>query len=124
MQGIFKAYQRFLKDAICRAIEKRYSLLILGPRQVGKTWLIEQCLAGRGHILEISLHQPAVRQEYERDPSLLIRRVEAMTGEALVFIDEAQKVPALFDAAQYLIDKKKRRLYSRDLLPVNYGGKE
>jgi predicted AAA+ superfamily ATPase len=107
MQGKSKEYHRFLSDAVKSSVEKGHSTLIFGPRQVGKTWLIEHCLAGREGVVEIPLQQPSVRQEYERDPSLLIRRIEAMAGDVLVFIDEAQKIPSLFDAVQYLIDKRK-----------------
>jgi predicted AAA+ superfamily ATPase len=48
-----------------------------------------------------------VRQDYERDPSLLLRQVRALPDSVIVFIDEAQKVPTLFDTAQYLIDERK-----------------
>jgi predicted AAA+ superfamily ATPase len=44
--------------------------------------------------------------ELERAPSKLINQVRALKNKPCVFIDEAQKVPALFDAVQVLIDNK------------------
>jgi uncharacterized protein len=107
MHGISKEYFRFQFGFIADSIAKKHSLLILGPRQVGKTWIIEHCLKNIPQTMEIPLQNPAMRQEYERDPSLLIRRVEAKAEIPVVFIDEIQKVPGLFDAVQFLIDKKK-----------------
>jgi predicted AAA+ superfamily ATPase len=80
---------------------------MLGPRQVGKTWLIDKCLHNKKATISIPLQNPSIRQEFERDPSLLIRRAEAIDGHTLIFIDEAQKVPEIFDAAQVLIDSNK-----------------
>jgi hypothetical protein len=40
-------------------------------------------------------------------PSAIIRQVEARSEKSLIFMDEAQKVPEVFDSIQYLIDKKK-----------------
>ncbi len=47
--------------------------------------------------MEIPLQIPEIRRNYEKDPSMLIRQVELHPG-SVVFIDEAQKVPELFDA--------------------------
>jgi predicted AAA+ superfamily ATPase len=73
---------------------------MLGPRQVGKPWLIQKELEGREHVISI-------RQDCERDPALLLRQVRALPDPVIVFIDEDQKVPTLFDTAQYLIDERK-----------------
>jgi uncharacterized protein len=107
MHGNYKPYFRFHSSFITDAIAKNHSLIILGPRQVGKTWIVEHCIKDNSRVMEIPLQHPGVRQEYERDPSLLIKRVEAKPAPPLVFIDEMQKIPELFDAVQFLIDKKK-----------------
>ena len=83
------------------------SVLIFGPRQTGKTTLVRAVLRDAGNVLDIPLQDPGVRIEMERDPSRLIRQVTAMKERPIVFIDEAQKVPELFDAVQYLIDEEK-----------------
>lgn len=72
--------------------------------------MIRDLIAGRPGTMTIQLQDPATRQEYERDPGLLVRRgraARASKAGTLVFIDEVQKVPELLDAAQLLIDGKK-----------------
>jgi len=102
-------YNRHLEEHIKRLIAKNQSALIFGPRQVGKTTLIKRCLEKTGNRVEYLLQNPETRRELERDPSLLIRQVEASPGNPYVFVDEAQKVPAIFDAIQYLLDEKKAK---------------
>lgn len=106
MQGKNKPLLRYLETDIRRLIAKRQSGLILGPRQVGKTTLVQNLLSGVDNRLEYFFQIPSVRLEAETDPGRIIREVEAESGQPIVFVDEAQKVPEVFDAAQYLIDKK------------------
>jgi uncharacterized protein len=106
MQGIFKPYLRSLQPIVLKEISRGNSIVIFGPRQVGKTWLVEKCLDRDSRQLTLSFQVPSMRQTYEKDPSLLIRTLEASSGKQVVFVDEAQKVPAIFDAVQYVIDKK------------------
>jgi len=106
MQGKNKVLIRYLAAALARLIKKKYSCIILGPRQVGKTTLVGECLKGLKNIAEYPLQDPSLRQELERSPSRLISQIRALKKSSYVFIDEAQKVPPLFDAVQVLIDKK------------------
>lgn len=107
MPGIFKSWNRLIRQPLEGAVLKHHSVLLLGPRQVGKTTLISSLIAGRPNVVAVPLQDPAVRLEFERDPSLLGRRVAAMRRRPTVFIDEIQKVPELLDAAQLLIDQGK-----------------
>jgi len=106
MQGKNKPLLRYLDTAILDAIKNRYSSLILGPRQVGKTTLVNECLKGVKNTATYLLQDPSLRIELERDPSRLINQVRALKKNPYVFIDEVQKIPPLFDAAQVLIDNK------------------
>ncbi len=96
---------RSLENKLSRILKRGKSVLLLGPRQTGKTTLINQYKAD----LEITLLIAKNRRQYEADPDLLIREVRAInknSGRApLVIIDEVQKVPSLMDGVQYLIDK-------------------
>jgi uncharacterized protein len=101
MYSIIRNLQETLNDAISRG----KSILLLGPRQTGKTTLIGQLTPE----LSVSLIQPRTRLRYERDPSTLADEIEALatTGKIpLVVIDEVQKVPLIMDVAQDLIDRK------------------
>ena len=97
---------RLLRASLEAAVARRQSVLLLGPRQVGKTTLINALVGGRPNVMTVPLHDPAVRLELERDPSLLGRRIAAGRARPTVFIDEIQKVPELLDAAQLLIDQR------------------
>ncbi|MBI2267312.1 MAG: ATP-binding protein [Armatimonadetes bacterium] len=107
MQGKYELYFRNLEAEIGRLIEKGQSAIILGARQTGKTTLIKKRLTGLLDVLEYPLQNPVIRQEMETDPSRLVRQIEAHRGKPVVFIDEAQKTPEIFDGVQYLIDEKK-----------------
>ncbi len=109
MQGIFKPLLRTLYGRFAERLNKGNSLLLLGPRQTGKTTLVHQAIENSATVMTFPLQHPGIRHELEIDPSRLIRQVEASPEPPLVFIDEAQKVPELFDAVQYLIDEGKAR---------------
>lgn len=102
---------RLLQPALVRHLARGKSILLLGPRQTGKTTL----LGGLGADLAVSLASPSARQRYERDPSVLADEVGAIRVPAgrrtppLVTVDEVQKVPALMDVGQDLIDRRQAR---------------
>ena len=97
--------RRLLKKKLDRVLGRGKSVLLLGPRQTGKTTLIR----GNKADLEITLLLSKVRRQYEVDPDQLIREVKALHKKngkpPLIVIDEVQKVPALMDGVQYLIDE-------------------
>lgn len=106
MQGKNKPLLRYLESRLKELIAQKQSALIFGPRQVGKTTLVNKLLKAVPKKMEYYLQNPSVRLELEINPSKIIGQVEAETGQPYVFVDEAQKIPEVFDAAQFLIDKK------------------
>jgi len=99
---------RLLEPIIDHTLKREKSILLLGPRQTGKTTLIQKF----SHDLELSFILPDVRQRYEKNPSLLVKEVELLWTKKqplmpLVVLDEIQKVPDILDVVQYLIDQKK-----------------
>lgn len=92
---------REIEHRFNRALERKKSILLLGPRQTGKTTLVKHLQTD----LYINLARPSTRQAYEKDPSRLTREVEGMNADfPLIVIDEVQKVIPLLDAIQDLID--------------------
>jgi len=82
------------------------SLLLLGPRQVGKSTL----LAGLHPDLSINLASPATYRDYVSQPERLEHELRAAPRAVrTVFIDEVQRVPALLDAVQVFLDEQPRR---------------
>ncbi|MBI3847253.1 MAG: ATP-binding protein [Planctomycetes bacterium] len=94
-----------------RAIQRkiaasRRSFLLLGPRQVGKSTL----LASLEPELTLNLADPATFRSYVTRPERLTEELRA-AGRNIrtVFLDEVQRVPALLDVVQVLLDEKRDR---------------
>lgn len=97
---------RLLEQAIQRALKRHKSILLFGARQTGKTTLINRLQADA----TVALVRPDVRQRYEKSPELLAGEIEALkptsrTKRPLVVVDEVQKVPAILDVVQDVIDR-------------------
>lgn len=102
-----KQLNRFLEKELLKLLKSGHSGLILGPRQVGKTTLVRYLLGDFQNAHNYFLQNPKTRADLEKEPEKIIREVEAMEKKPVIFIDEAQKVPEIFDAVQYLIDGKR-----------------
>jgi uncharacterized protein len=89
---------------IVRIIEKRLkecakSVLLLGPRQVGKSTLCQKL----GPDLTVNLSDQEQFTAHLRDPGL-IKRIVRNPQYKLIVIDEIQRLPELMNTVQYLID--------------------
>ena len=101
---------RIMESRVRQALERQKSVLLLGPRQTGKTTLLKPLQPD----LLLNFLRPEVRQRYERAPHLLGAEVEALGGgvrgrRALVALDEVQRVPELMNVVQELIDRRLAR---------------
>ncbi len=103
-----KFIQRLIQPKIEEILSRGKSILLLGPRQTGKTTLLEHQLKAN---LEISFIQADVRRRYEANPEILISEIKGFvqlqktTSKPIVLIDEIQKVPAIMDPIQDAIDQ-------------------
>lgn len=97
---------RLLKKRLQDAFTKKVSFFLLGPRQTGKTTIVEDLLKRTPHI-EYNFMEVDERLRFERSPNLL---KEEILGQKFnhIFIDEVQKIPELLDNIQVLIDKHRR----------------
>ena len=71
-------------------------LVVTGPRQSGKTTLVQRAFAGKPYL---SLEDPDVREAADADPRGLLSGLP----EGAI-LDEAQRVPGLFSYLQTLVD--------------------
>ncbi|MDH4276184.1 MAG: ATP-binding protein [Gammaproteobacteria bacterium] len=94
-------FQRTLEQAIY-LINKTFPVLLLtGPRQVGKTTLLDMCAGeGRQYVTLDDLQQ---RELARTDPTLFLQ-----THGTPLTIDEVQYAPELFSAIKLVVDKEKR----------------
>lgn len=80
-----------------------FSCFLWGPRQVGKTSLLEKLYPDS---LFFNLLDPKLYEEFVLNPSLLQERILALPrNQSPVIIDEVQKIPKLLDVVQHLITK-------------------
>ncbi len=101
-----KKINRVITSAIKNTLKRGKSVLLLGPRQVGKTTLLTELPID----LTTSLARPAIRQQYEQNIESFSQEIEALAEKLgkkpLIAVDEIQKVPELMDATQDLIDRQ------------------
>jgi predicted AAA+ superfamily ATPase len=77
------------------------SLLLLGPRQVGKTTLVHDILPGSS--MRYNLAEADTYRELSAAPELIRQRIQSTTTH--LFIDEAQRLPEIFDEVQSILDR-------------------
>src|ERR1051325_7813622 len=85
---------RTIEPIIHQTLARGRSVLLMGPRQTGKTTLLQKIPCDRN----LSFIQPTLRQKYERNLALLTQEIEGLAQEAagripLVILDEVQKIP-------------------------------
>ena len=98
---------RIIASRMRQVLERGKSVLLLGPRQTGKTTLLEPLQPD----LLLNFLRPEVRLRYERTPQLLGAELEALSGRSrgrmpLIALDEVQRVPELLNVAQDVIDRR------------------
>ncbi|MCX7342939.1 MAG: ATP-binding protein [Proteobacteria bacterium] len=96
---------RHLKRTLATTVKQASSvfpvILLTGPRQVGKTTLLEDCKEeARNYVTLDDLDQ---RELAQNDPVLFLQ-----THTPPVIIDEAQYAPNLFSAIKITVDRDKR----------------
>ncbi|MCX6902120.1 MAG: ATP-binding protein [Verrucomicrobia bacterium] len=103
-------FGRWIEPVWARKFAAPYVHIVFGARQTGKSTLLKRLLPNAATWLDFS--QPAVRSDYLRHPDQLIALccgLEPGKSPPIVVIDEAQSVPAIFDAVQHLYDSDKNR---------------
>ena len=93
---------------------RRKPLLLSGARQVGKTWLIENFLAGHfTHFAKIDLEERTdlhVHFAGSLEPKSILESLELsvgriIPGKTLLFFDEIQSCPRAIMALRYFYEK-------------------
>ena len=105
-------FARQLQPALTRHLARGKSVLLLGPRQTGKTTLLGELDADLHGVAGVAGGPAALRagsvragRRDRRPPAAPAPR----RAPPLVTIDEVQKVPALMDVGQDLIDRRQAR---------------
>ena len=103
-------FTRFLGPSLEKSFSKPFVHILFGARQTGKSSLVRQLIPEP--TLGYDFSNPAERTRILADPGAFIRECEALAKREAphyVVIDEAQNVPSIFDAVQFLYDREKMR---------------
>src|SRR3989344_468657 len=93
----------YIKRSLSSALNKpRKSVLLLGPRQTGKSTLIETLKPD----LTINLAHEPTFIEFAKNPNELEQRIN-LNKMKTIFLDEVQRLPSLLNTVQVLADKHK-----------------
>lgn len=94
-------FKRTLAASLKKASETFSIVLITGPRQVGKTTLLEHC--SQDDRTYVTLDDPQIRALAKSDPALFFQRFKLP-----LLIDEVQYAPELFSYLKMIVDKEKK----------------
>lgn len=94
-------YKRYLHQKITNALKDTPAIMVVGPRQCGKTTLVKQYM--KENWVYISLDDINQLQFAKNDPVSFIRNL----AEKQVMIDEIQRAPELFLPIKQSIDENR-----------------
>ena len=93
--------QRHAEITASKLAEMFGAILIAGPRQVGKTTMLEKLTDG---ITYVSLDDPIIKASAEEESGTFFK-----DNPPPVFVDEIQKAPALFNQIKLLLDRSHKK---------------
>ena len=93
--------QRHAEKTASKLAEMFGAILIAGPRQVGKTTMLEKLTDG---ITYVSLDDPIIKASAEEESGTFFK-----DNPPPVFVDEIQKAPALFNQIKLLLDRSHKK---------------
>jgi predicted AAA+ superfamily ATPase len=93
-------FQRFAAHRVRAALKDTPVVMIVGPRQCGKTTLVRELVAGERHY--VTLDDDTALDGARGDPTAFVRHVD------LVTIDEVQRAPELLRAIKRAVDNDRR----------------
>ncbi len=103
-------FGRWYTHPLSEKLKRPFVHLLFGARQTGKSTLLRSLLPEDTLIFDLA--NPQERSRLLAKPELFLQACRALPTDRKgfpVLVDEAQTVPALFDAVQHLYDADKRR---------------
>lgn len=97
-----KYIHRWMEDRIVQTLEINPVVILTGPRQVGKSTLLEQADFLKDWRY-LTLDDPDILEQAHEDPKGLLWK------EQSTIIDEVQRCPELLLTVKYLVDKSQRK---------------
>lgn len=97
-------YERYLKERIIKRINSGKAIILIGPRQVGKTTLIREVLQDHDYLF-LDGDDPKTRTLLNQPNTEEIRRI--VGKHKYIFIDEAQRIEGIGLTMKIIIDQFK-----------------
>jgi len=94
---------RFLQQQLAERLAQFPAVVLLGPRQAGKTTLALAEMARRGDALYLDLELPSAQRQLDDPEAFLLAQ-----RHRLVILDEVQRLPELFAVLRGVIDIRRR----------------
>ncbi|MBF0546050.1 MAG: ATP-binding protein [Candidatus Riflebacteria bacterium] len=101
---------RWYSNLFQKKLQRPFVHILFGARQTGKSTLVNQALPK--NALVVNLADPGERAQFSAHPEdfmKICRGLPVKKERRTVFVDEAQAIPAIFDAVQALYDSDKTR---------------
>lgn len=96
---------RLLTPIIRNKLGKGKAIIVLGPRQVGKTTLLKEIAEKKGTYLFLNGDDPTVQQQLEGANTQTLKQI--IGKHTLVFIDEAQRIKNIGLTLKLITDQLK-----------------
>jgi hypothetical protein len=98
----FGMYKKRHIEKVLKRIKDQFPILMLsGPRQVGKTTVLQQI--SKGEYTEVSFDDPILRNRVISDPNLFLKN-----NRPPLLLDEVQYVPELFPFLNMQVDRNRK----------------
>ena len=97
-------FQRTIEPIAEETARTFRALIVCGPRQVGKTWLLKKLIGKLGGYRFLSLDDESLCEQAKNDPKLFLQ-----LHPAPLCIDEVQRAPELFPEMKMLLDSSSAR---------------
>ncbi|WP_460765962.1 AAA family ATPase, partial [Niabella terrae] len=94
-----------MEHILTSKVDYKKAIIVLGPRQVGKTTLLTQIAKSLGDYLYINGDDPETRLSWSNPTQAFINRY--IGSYKVVVIDEAQRLENIGLSAKMIIDAKK-----------------
>ena len=80
------------------------SILLMGPRQTGKSTLLGQLEVN----FKIDLSDESTYRQHIKDPELIRAQTNALPKASIILVDEVQRIPSILNTIQSLIDSERK----------------
>lgn len=97
--------KRLIEDTLLQSLEAFPVVYLAGPRQSGKTTLVQRIASTRHPAHYISFDDIQMRASVQRDPEAFLNSLQGP-----VILDEIQMVPELFRPLKIIVDRNRKQV--------------